>query len=229
MDRLTDGGHPIYAFPTLKTMRWARKQFLTESAGTAHELLVKTMLPNVASTFYTPEPRTAPAFLRHQELTNDLAAAIEQDPRNGIQWLSTWSRPFPHALHGLALPQPDLVFVANVNGAPQLFFGEFDRNSNESVMHFAERKAKRARALSWSSVLPELTGFRAFRMLIVVADKKDPIGRIRKLMEATTKAGRAPCSPSHSRRGCCAIPPARSGLIASPLRMIHSSPTSTEI
>jgi hypothetical protein len=186
MDRLTDGG-PFYVFPTVKTLRWARKEFLRDEAS-PHRTLIETMFPNAVSTLYTPEPRTAPTFLRHHELTNDVAETLERSEALGLEWLSTWPRPFPHAYHRLALPQPDLVFVARVNGARQLFFGELDHNSNESIAHFKDRKANRAVSLAYSGFLPELTGYESFLTLVVVADTKDPLGRIGKLVEAAKSA-----------------------------------------
>ena len=75
-----------------------------------------------------------------------------------------------------------------INGAPQLFFGEMDHHSNESLAHFKDRKADRALALRYSGVLAELTGFAQFQMLVVVSDTNDPIGRIRKLIDVTNAA-----------------------------------------
>jgi hypothetical protein len=189
MDYLTLGGHPIYAFPTAKAMRWAREQFLKMVAGTSHEKLVQTMLPNAVKSLSIPQPRSAPAYLAHQELSNDAAFALEHDPKLRIPWLSTWPRPFPHTYSTMPLPQPDLVLVAEVKGTPYLFFGELDHNSNESLAHFQNRKAHRARVFDHSNGLHVLTGFATFRMLVIIADAKDPLGRMRKLIAATKRAG----------------------------------------
>lgn len=186
-DRLAEGGHPYYVFPTAKTMRWARAQFQAAAEGQPHAQLVTTMMPNIHADMYTSE-KQIPGFLRHQELTNELAHALEADTALGVQWMSTWPRPFPHAYAQLQLPQPDLVFVASINGASQLFFGEMDHHSNESLAHFKDRKADRALTLRYSGLLPELTGFAHFQMLVVVSDTNDPISRVRKLIDVTNTA-----------------------------------------
>jgi hypothetical protein len=187
-DRLAEGGHPYYVFPTAKTMRWARAQFQAGAEGQPHAQLVTSMMPNIHADMYTSDKQPVPGFLRHQELTNEVAHALEANAGLGVQWMSTWPRPFPHAFAQLQLPQPDLVFVAGINGASQLFFGELDHDSNESLAHFSDRKVDRTLALRYSGVLPELTGFAQFKMLVVVSDPNDPIGRIRKLIDVTSKA-----------------------------------------
>lgn len=187
-DRLAEGGHPYYVFPTVKTMRWARRQFQAAAEGHPHAQLVTTMMPNIHGDMYTSDKQPVPGFLRHQELTNEVAHALEANPTLGVQWMSTWPRPFPHAFAQLQLPQPDLVFVASINGAPQLFFGELDHHSNESLAHFKDRKADRALALRYSGLLPELTGFAQFQMLVVVSDTNDPISRAQKLIDVTNTA-----------------------------------------
>jgi hypothetical protein len=166
----------------------ARTNFLTGAEGQPYAQLVTTMMPNTHAGMYTSDKQPIPGFLRHQELTNDLAQALEANAGFGVQWMSTWPRPFPHAFAQLQLPQPDLVFVAGINGASRLFFGELDHHSNESLAHFKDRKADRALALRYSGVLPELTGFAQFQMLVVVSDSKDPIGRVRKLIGVTNAA-----------------------------------------
>ena len=187
-DRLAEGGHPYYVFPTPKTMRWARAQFQAGAEGQPYAQLVTTMMPNIHADMYTSDKQPIPGFLRHQELTNEVAQALEANAGLGVQWMSTWPRPFPHAFAQLQLPQPDLVFVGSINGASQLFFGEMDHHSNESLAHFKDKKADRALALRYSGVLPELTGFAQFRMLVVVSDTTDPIGRVRKLIGVTKTA-----------------------------------------
>lgn len=187
-DRLAEGGHPYFAFPTAKTMRWARRQFLAGGEGQPYATLVRTMVPNIHAGMYTSNKQPVPGFLRHQERTNEVAQALEETPALGVQWLSTWPRPFPHAFANLPLPQPDLVFVSRINGTPQLFFGELDHHGNESLAHFKDHKADRALALRYSGVLPEVTGFAQFQMLVVVSDTTDPIGRVRKLMDVANTA-----------------------------------------
>jgi hypothetical protein len=89
------------------------------------------------------------------------------------------------------LPQPDYVLVEDVEGEPQLIFGEHDR-PREPVERFINRKVALYSALAaFPEVCEQLFGVRSFRVYVTSIDPiaQRPIARLRALMEATRAHG----------------------------------------
>lgn len=184
-ERLTFGGHPKYALPTAKTLRFAYRALQSESAGTASETIVRTMLADQPQTALELAPFSAPAFLPHQRETNDAVIAFRRSFPLGVVWASAFERPFPTRASGSFLPQPDFVLVCAPFGqGPRLVLGELDRGS-EPLQRFARRKADTYRSLSADSAWQRLTGFRDFEVWVVVNDSTAhrPLHRIAALQD----------------------------------------------
>jgi hypothetical protein len=188
-ERLSRGGHPRYALLTQKGLTWAMQELAAETVGKPHEQLVRFMLGSRQKKPLILAPNTAPPFLAHQVETNMLATALSRATTHGITWASTWHRPFPNEIRDVAMPQPDAVIVATVEGAPHLIFLEHDRNQ-ESPASFAERKTRRYQLLLDLGLTRELLGFDTFTVLVTVLDPKDhrPLRRIRALQEVSAAA-----------------------------------------
>jgi hypothetical protein len=188
-ERLSRGGHPRYALLTQHGLSWAIEALRASAAGQPHEQLVRIMLGTRPRKPLVLAPNTAPPFLRHQIETNKIAASFTHAAGFGIAWASTWHRPFPNEVRGVAMPQPDGVLVSIKAGQPHLFFLEHDR-SQESPGSFAERKTRRYQLLLDLGLAPELLGFDTFTVLVTVVDPANqrPFDRIRALQEVSAAA-----------------------------------------
>ncbi len=188
-DYLARGGHPRFALLTQQGRNWAIETLRADSVGQPHEKLVTFMLGTRTRKPLTLAPHSAPPFLPHQLETNRLAATFARAPELGVIWASTWHRPFPNEVRGVAMPQPDAVLVGIAGGQPQLFFLEHDR-SQESPGSFAERKTKRYQLLLDLGLVRELLGFESFTVLVTVIDPVNhrPFDRIRALQEVSIAA-----------------------------------------
>jgi hypothetical protein len=207
-ERLSRGGHPRFALPTQKGLNWAMGTLRAASVGQPHEHLLAFMLGTRTRKPLILAANTAPPFLPHQVETNRLAATFARSPALGISWASTWHRPFPNKVRGVALPQPDAVLVGTLSGAPHLLFLEHDR-AQESPGSFAERKTQRYQLLLDLGLARELFGFERFTVLVTVLDPvtQRPLERIRALQEVSTAApmmrftlaGWVPAAPAEAR------------------------------
>lgn len=188
-ERLPIGGHPRYALLTERGLRWATQALCTGASGQADEQLVRFMLRSRLRKPLVLAPHTAPPFLPHQNETNRLAAVLARRPALAAVWSSTWHRPFPNEVRGVAMPQPDAVLVTTIGGAPQLVFVEHDR-TQESPGSFAERKTTRYQLLLDLGLARECLGFDTFTVLVTVTDptRQRPLDRIRALQEVSRGA-----------------------------------------
>lgn len=188
-DHLARGGHPRFALLTQRGLSWAMETLRAAAVGYPHTQLVTFMLRTRTRKPLILAPHTAPPFLPHQVETNRLAATLARMAALGITWTSTWHRPFPNEVRGVAMPQPDAVLVSMAGGQPQLFFLEHDR-SQESPGSFAERKTQRYQLLLDLGLARELFGFEDVTVLVTVVD---PVShrlfeRIRALQEVSAAA-----------------------------------------
>ncbi len=189
-DRLPRGGHPHYALLTEKGLRWGLRMLRARSIGEPHEQLVQFMLRARPRKPLLLAPNTGPPFLPHQTETNLLTASFASAPTLGVSWASTWHRPFPNEVRGVALPQPDGVLVMRTAaGRPQLVFLEHDRGQ-EAPASFAERKATRYQLLLDLGLVGELFGFETFSVLVTITDPSHerPFDRVRELQEVSAAA-----------------------------------------
>jgi hypothetical protein len=188
-ERLSRGGHPRYALLTQQGLSWAIETLRASTTGQPHEQLVRFMLGTRPRKPLVLAPNTAPPFLPHQIETNKIAASFARATALGITWASTWHRPFPNEVRGVAMPQPDGVLVATTGGRPHLLFLEHDR-SQESPGSFAERKTQRYQLLLDLGLAPALLGFDTFTVLVTVIDpvNQRPFDRIRALQEVGAAA-----------------------------------------
>ena len=131
-------------------------------------------------------PRVTPAFLTHQREVNDLLIAYGSIPNVRLHWATSFDRPLPLQVRGIALPQPDYVLVLD----DALIFGEHDRG-HESLAHFRRAKAERYAALAArSELVRELFGFERFLVWATVLDARAgaPLRRLASLAEVTRSA-----------------------------------------
>jgi len=201
-DHLARGGHPRFALLTQSGLNWAIETLRAGSVGHPHEQLVTFMLGTRTRKPLILAAHSAPPFLPHQVETNRLAATFARTPELGVIWASTWHRPFPNEVRGVAMPQPDAVLVSVAGGQPQLFFLEHDRGQ-ESSGSFAERKTQRYQLLLDLGLARELLGFESFTVLVTVVDPVShrPFDRIRALQEVSIAAPMmhfAPAGWAHS-------------------------------
>jgi len=183
-------GRPRYVVPTRRGLGVGLDMLEAASAGTAHERLVRLMLPQHARRPLILHPRKTPAFLAHQRECNDLLLAYSTIPDVHISWASSWDRPFPLAARGIALPQPDYVLVLERGGNTSLIFGEHDRG-HESLAHFRRTKAERYAALTArSELLEEIFGYTSFGVWVTVLDARAgmPAQRLARLTRLTHNA-----------------------------------------
>ncbi len=190
-DPIARGGRPRYFLPTTKGLQWALSELQGHVIGSAAERIVALMAPNPKRRPLVLVPGERPAFLAHQREINHLLTAYEGHERMRILWASSWDRPFPSSVRGIAMPQPDYVLVAQVDGQARLVFGEHDRGQ-ESLAHFTSAKVERYSELA---DLPGFTesvlGFRSFSLWVTVTDTKtrQPGRRLAVLMEAARRGG----------------------------------------
>lgn len=189
-ERLAVGGRPRYALPTRRGLEWALEEFKAEAKALPHERLVRLMIGETGKRPLELAPRTAPPFLPHQDETNRVVAALVAQPHLSVTWASTWHRPFPNAIDGLRMPQPDAVLVATREGHPHLVFLEHDRGQ-EAPASFARKKAERYYELSLYGMARELFAFDDFTVWVTVNDVagRKPLQRIRTLQAVSRNAG----------------------------------------
>jgi len=190
-DRLPIGGHPRYLIPTERGIVWAQRELAARVQELPQAVLVRQMLHGASRKPLHIAPGTAPLWLPHQRETNALVARFLGAPTLRVRWASTWHRPFPNAVDGLAMPQPDFVLVLERGDAATLVFGEHDRG-HEPVAAFKRAKAERYAALArFPDLLARLTGFGAFEVWTTVEDAQ-PVDRIGELLDAARKTYGAP-------------------------------------
>ena len=183
------GGRFRLVVPTAAGLAWALGQ-VEETAGDSPETrLISTMLrAGRPSPLELPSGRI-PAFLPHLRDVNGLLVAALLAPALRVAWASSWPRALPTSA-ALRLPAPDGVLVlAPEDGTRELVFLEHDR-ATESLRSVARTKIDRYRALAARpGTLEELTGHRAFRVLVTVGgDPSDVSGRIRALRRLVREA-----------------------------------------
>lgn len=185
------GGHPGYAMPSDMGLAFARDRILALIRGTEVQRLVEFMLPLRDGKPLKLVPGIVPPFLAHQRECNHLALRFIEAFGNALLWISTWERPFPNSSSGLALPQPDLVFVFRDNDGSHLVFLEHDRGY-ESLEHFSRAKVERYAELAVRPELSmELFGFERFDVWVTVIDPRfrRPLDRLRALSRVVLRAG----------------------------------------
>lgn len=183
------GGHVRYAHPTQRTLRRILPAF--ETSHTPWAKIVSLMLPRTKRRPLQLTEATIPKWLAHQREVNHLVASITTAPGRRILWASSWDSPFPPRLGMFAAPQPDYVIVEEVDGEPELVFGEHDRAS-ESIDRFIARKIALYSALAkFPEACEQHFGVRRFRVQITAIDpyRRAPIQRMRELIDATRRHG----------------------------------------
>ena len=191
VDHARAGGHPRYVLPTDTALRAGLDALTAGAAGTPYEQLVTSMLPSQPRRPLALVPRQTPPFLAHQSEVNSLLVALTRCPRFKILWASSWDRPFPSSIDGQPLPQPDWVAVFEVEGAPQLIFGEHDRG-HESLARFRVAKAdKYAELHARPELVERLFGFSSFEVWVTVIDARlrEPIRRLEALTTVAIEGG----------------------------------------
>lgn len=171
MEPVVRGGHPGYAYLTKQGWQWARERLSREVRSTPWERLVGFMLPHSNQATFRFEPGLRPRFLAHQRECNELVLAYQFRSHLAVRWASTWDKPFPYEVAGgFPLPQPDFVLVLEIDGHPELIFGEYDRGF-EAPSRFRTAKVEKYANLSQ---LPEFCdtffGFRTFTVWVAVTD-----------------------------------------------------------
>lgn len=185
------GGRPRFVLPTAEAFRWAFSEIRQRASGSPLEKLIGFMLPQRPRQALTLDPVNEPPFVAHQTECNELVLALETRGPAKILWASTWERPFPNQVRGLAMPQPDAVLVLESEGGPRLVFLEHDRGM-ESLVHFRSAKVERYAELSvWPDVCEELLGWRTFEVWVSVLDRRfhRPLARLAALSRVATLAG----------------------------------------
>lgn len=171
------GGRFRLVVPTAAGLAWALGQ-MEDTAGDGPEArLVSTMLrAGLPSPLELPTGRI-PAFLPHLREVNGLLVAALLAPALRVAWASSWPRALPTTA-ALRLPAPDGVLVlAPEDGPRALVFVEHDR-STESLRSVARTKIDRYRTLAARpGTLEELTGHRAFRVLVTVGGEPSDVSR----------------------------------------------------
>ncbi len=177
------GGRPRFVVPTTPGLLWALERIEAQVAAHPYAQLVGTMLRRDGRRPLPLVRGVVPPWLRHLAEVNDVLLSLQVDPALAVVWASSWNRPLPMASHGVALPQPDgVVVLASESGPSALVFVEHDRGG-ESLRHFRLSKVDRYRQLAQRpALLAELTGFRAFRVLVTVRTG-DPSATAQRLVE----------------------------------------------
>lgn len=191
-ERTLRGGHPRYALPTTRTLRWAFDAIAAEAVGTSSEHLVREVLRQQSREGLVLRSPGTPPFLPHQREIGNLVVALRRCYSLGVGFSCAFARPFPLEVNGVSLPQPDFILVAAPFGRePLLVFGEHDRGT-EPVARFGRRKVEAYEQLYVRPpLLRKLTGFSAFRVLITVADPvhRRPMERLTALAAQIRKRG----------------------------------------
>jgi len=176
------GGRFRFVVPTATGLTWALGQLSETTRDTREARLVSTMLRAGRMAPLVLPPGRIPSFLPHLRDVNALLVAALRSSALHVAWASSWPRAFPSA-PARRLPVPDGVLVlAPHDGSRQLVFLEHDR-ATESLRSFARTKLARYRLLTTRpGTLEELTGHRAFRVLVTVGgDPAVASGRLRAL------------------------------------------------
>lgn len=178
------GGQPRFVVPSARAQRWAFRELLAQTRETVLGPLVHTMLPARPRSPLVLKHGITPPFFQHQKETNDLAIALARATGLPVLWSSSWERPLPVQADGIALPQPDAVFVVGDAGRARLVFLEHDRGM-EPVAHFRRTKtAAYADLARRRELCQRLFGFPTFEVWISVLDARDqrPLRRVAALV-----------------------------------------------
>lgn len=182
------GGHTRYAHPTAAALR----EFLPSlEADAAWAPLIARMVPR-SQRRPLMLGDSAPKWLAHQREVNHLVTSMVTSLERRILWASSWDCPFPSRVGMFTLPQPDYVLVEEVDGAPQLVFGEHDRG-HEPVDRFVARKIALYSALAeFPEVCQQQFGIATFRVDVTVIDplRRAPMTRLRSLIDAARSSMR---------------------------------------
>lgn len=185
------GGHTRYVHPTAIALRSVLPTATAHAAQEPWAPLVRLMVARSGRRQEFELGSDMPKWLAHQREVNHLVASIATAPERRLVWASSWDCPFPARFGMFTLPQPDYVLVEEVDGVPQLVFGEHDRAS-EPVERFVRRKVALYRSLAaFPEVCERLFGLRTFRVHVTAIDPitQHPIARLRALMDATRAHG----------------------------------------
>lgn len=182
------GGHVRYAHPSAATIRLILPTLTPDAAWAP---LVARMLPRSQRRPLElgSEP---PKWLAHQREVNHLLVSIVSSASRRVLWASSWDCPFPSRAGMFTLPQPDYVLVEDIDGTPQLIFGEHDRAS-EPIDRFVARKVALYSALAaFPELCEQLFGIRSFRVHVTTIDplRRKPIARLRSLLDAARTSER---------------------------------------
>jgi hypothetical protein len=183
-------GHTRYVHPRAAALRSVLPTCSADTQTERWAPLVKLMVPR-SGRRELELGTAAPKWLAHQREVNHLLTSIATAPDRRIVWASSWDCPFPSRFGMFMLPQPDYVLVEDVDGVPQLIFGEHDRAS-EPIERFVSRKVALYSALAaFPEVCEQLFGLRSFRVCVTAIDPiaQHPIARLRALMDATRAHG----------------------------------------
>lgn len=183
------GGRFRLVVPTATGLAWALGQLSETTRDTREARLVSTMLRAGRMAPLVLPPGRVPAFLPHLRDVNALLVTALANPALRVAWASSWPRAFPSS-PARRFPAPDGVLVlAPHDGSRQLVFLEHDR-ATESLRSFARTKLERYRLLATQpGTLEELTGHRAFRVLVTVGgDPAVASGRLRALRRLVREA-----------------------------------------
>lgn len=182
------GGHTRYAHPSARAIRAVLPK-LTPNAPWAP--LIQRMVPRSHRQPLTLGER-APKWLAHQREVNHLVTSIATSSARRILWASSWDCPFPSRVGMFTMPQPDYVLIEEVDGAPQLVFGEHDRG-HEPLDRFTARKLALYSALAeFPEVCKQQFGIAKFRVDVTVIDqvRQTPMTRLRSLLDAARSSMR---------------------------------------
>lgn len=182
------GGHARYAHPTAAAILTILPVLPPDAPWAA---LVSRMVPR-SERRPLDLANTVPKWLAHQREVNHLVTSIATSPDRTILWASSWDCPFPSRVGIVTMPQPDYVLVEEVDGTPQLVFGEHDRGS-EPLDRFVARKIALYSALAdFPELCAEQFGIATFRVDVTVIDvvRRTPIARLRSLLDAAEVSAR---------------------------------------
>lgn len=163
------GGRPRFVVPTVRGLRWAMARIEAEASVYPYWPLITTMPRRDGRQRLPLAPGVTPPWLAHLREVNDVLVALMADTSLAVPWASSWTRPFPDLRREVALPQPDAIVVLQApDSSIELVFLEHDRGG-ESLKHFRSHKVERYRQLAQRpELLAELTGYRAFKVLVTV-------------------------------------------------------------
>jgi hypothetical protein len=182
------GGHRRYAHPSADAIRTMLPRLAADAAWAP---LIRRMVPRSQRRPLILGDR-APKWLAHQREVNHLVTSMVTSPERRILWASSWDCPFPSRVSMFTLPQPDYVLVEEVDGVPQLVFGEHDRG-HEPLDRFVARKIALYSALAeFPEVCEQQFGIATFRVDVTAIDplRRAPIARLRSLIDAAKSSMR---------------------------------------